>query len=153
MPKMSLTGLVKFMTAGHAGQWKVLQDFKFPKTPEPVAMALYYKDTLTRIKAFHDRAYPPQWLREQSQALLEEARFQQGQTAQRTRENARAVQQYCDFIGARKFKIIKSLRLKTHYSGVTISVVPDLFVLEGKQQKLFKFNFGKVEPSDIASWP
>jgi hypothetical protein len=149
MIRLSLKGLAKYIEGSPAGQRKVLQDFKFPDGDESYGMRMYYQDAVKKVLAFHRTNPGRDFLKNSATSLLAAAAAaEKPQTAQRLRHNARALKQYEEAFGARKFEILAPLKLSLAVGDVTVSVVPDLHVRERGKVKLLKLEFSTDEPSD-----
>jgi len=144
--KISLTGLAKFMTSGPAAQRKVVHDYKYPDEDEPKAMRLYYLEAVDSIKAYHLNKHPATWLDQQAERIGELAATVSGMTRSRLNNNARAVRQYAQNFGARKFTILDDLKLALFFGSVRVTVIPDLHVREYKKEKIVKLGFSRSEP-------
>jgi hypothetical protein len=129
MIKIGLKGLAKFIASSPAAQRKVLRDYKYPKR-EGEAQALYYREARLLIRRNHLRGNPEGWLSARSQELSLKAQTQSGAGALRACHNARALPEYNQFWGNKTFEILGDLSLSLSYSGVTISIYPDLHVRE-----------------------
>lgn len=148
MIKISVKGLAKFMTSSSAAQRKILRDYKHPDEDEPAAMRLYYKDATDRIVAYHRSGHDRSWLTEKAKDVAELARLTPGPAGTRLRNNSRALSFYEQHFAERSFEPQGQLRLRLEVGGVTITVSPDLYVLEKGKAKVVKLEFSKEAPSD-----
>ena len=146
MIKISLKGLAKFMTGGAAAQRKILWDFKHPD-PEGSAQARYYKEARDRIAAFHGHQHADGWLSQQAGTIASHALTSAPAAKVRLQNNARALRAYERHFGDRQFEILPDLSLELTYSGVRVSVQPDLHVRELGREKIIKLEFSKKEPN------
>jgi hypothetical protein len=149
MIKIGLKGLAKFIASSPAAQRKVLRDYKYPKR-EGEAQARYYHEARLFIRRNHSRGNPQGWLSARSQELSLKAQALSGASAVRVRHNARALREYDQFLGNKTFEILSDLSLSLSYSGVTISVYPDLHVREAGVERVIKLEFGSKPPSEVA---
>lgn len=143
MIKLSAKGLAKYITASPASQRKILQDFKYPKEDEPFAMRLYYQDAVDAIRAFHKGGQSRGWLLERADDLSRLAALNGGNSGIRLRNNSKAVRQYEVGFGSRRFAVMNELRLYLFIDKVRISVAPELYVIEGKKEKIIRLDFTK----------
>lgn len=146
MIKISLTGLAKFMTLRPAAQRKVVHDYRYPDEDEPKAMRLYYLEAVDSIKAYHLNKHPAAWLHQQAERISDLAATVGGMTRSRLNNNARAVRQYAENFGARKFTILDDLKLALVFGNVRVTVIPDLHVRETNKEKIVKLGFSRTEP-------
>jgi hypothetical protein len=150
--RINIKGLVKFMTASPAAQRKVLQDFKYPSEPEPAAMRGYYAEAQRAVRAYHKYGYPRSWLRERAKHLADQARFADASArATRLRHNARALLQYEEHFGTRRWELLPAMRFLYEAADVRVAVVPDLVVRQGAKLRIVSIAFGTTELSEIAS--
>jgi hypothetical protein len=148
MIKISLTGLAKYMTSGPAAQRKIVHDYKYPDEDEPKAMRLYYLEAVDSIKAYHLKKHPIIWLHEQSERISDLAGTVSGMTRSRLNNNGRAVRQYAQNFGARKFTILEDLKLALVFGSIRVTVIPDLHVRETNKKKIVKLGFSRTEPDE-----
>jgi hypothetical protein len=100
--QISVKGLAKFMTAGADRQRKILKDFKFDT--EGKAQAVYYGEARAIIKRFHREQRDRTYLEIEAAALAAGSKSASvKETAARLRNNSRAIQQYAQFFGERKY--------------------------------------------------
>lgn len=146
MIQISLKGLAKFMTASAAGQRKVLRDYKYPDT-EGQAQAAYYRDARNSIAKFHDQKFASTWLEDQAAALLAGSKSAaKPQVASRLKNNARALKCYAEHFGTTAYDVLSDVSLGLEFSGVLVTVNPDLHVSEKGKEKLLKLEFAADEP-------
>ena len=150
MIRLSVRGLAKYIVSSPSAQLKVLQDFKYPKADEPFAMRTFYIDALRAIAAFHRDRHSTDWLRSIAGTLGEQSRSESGSGARRLAQNARAITQYQQYFSTRSFDVLQPPRLRLIQENVTISVAPDLYVMESGRAKMIKFQYGGKELSDQA---
>jgi len=146
MIKISLTDLAKFMTSGPVAQRKVVHDYRYPDEDEPKAMRLYYLEAVDSIKAYYLNKHPSAWLHQQTERISDLVVTVGGMTRSRLNNNARAVRQYAENFGARKFTIIDDLKLALVFGNVRVTVMPDLHVREANKEKIVKLGFSRTEP-------
>lgn len=147
MIKISLKGLAKFMTSNSAQQRKILKDYKYPD-PEGKAQAIYYREAREFIVAYHLNQHPSNWLLEQSSILDSWASQSLGQTKTRLRYNANSLREYASHFGDKNFEILPDLYLYLSYAGITITIYPDLHVIERGKEKIIKLEFTKNKPHE-----
>lgn len=145
MIRISLKGLAKFMTAGAAAQRKILRDFKYPD-PEGRAQAMYYREARDFIKAYHKHNRESSWLMEKSENLSLLSKAAVDQTKTRLAHNSRALREYERHFGEKEYEILEDLKLELIFSGVKISVYPDLHVREKDKEKIVKLEFSVEQP-------
>src|SRR5690348_10793034 len=138
MIKLTLKGLAKYVASSPAAQRKILQDFKYPAADEPFAMRVYYREAMDCLKQYIRQQPSPEWLREQARRLTTTVDGQSAKSIERLRQNARAVLLYEKLFRAAGIEVLDTPRFKLTYHDVTISVVPDLCLLDGMRKKLLK---------------
>jgi hypothetical protein len=148
MKRISVKGLAEFMAANDAKRRTVVRRFKYPREDEAFAMIKYYQEARDAISAYHSGKRDSTWLHNVANQLEAVARSVTGHSRTRVRHNARAVHAYATNFAGREFEVLTTPRLRLNYSGVTISVVPDLRVREQSQDKIIKLEFGKDAPAE-----
>lgn len=148
MIKLTLKGLAKYIASSPAAQRKILQDFKYPAADEPFAMTVYYREAKNCLKQYIREQRSPEWLREQARQLTSTVDGQPAKSIARLRQNARAVLLYEKLFRMTGFELLDTPRFRLAYHGVTISVVPDLCLLDGTRRKLIKIQFGGKKLAD-----
>lgn len=99
-PRVTLTGLAKYMMASSSQQRKILRDYKYPK-PEGTAQAKYYRDTYRLLYSFHSRGHDVSWLLAQAD-FLATTRAPANRSAQRRVDrNVAAIRRYVKYFGSR----------------------------------------------------
>lgn len=142
MIKIGMKGLAKYMTSNESQKRRILRDYKF-RDPEGSAQAIYYREARDLIEAFHAKSHDLGWLMEKAGQLRALAEETSGLTKSRLVNNARAFQLYQQHFGSKVFEVKESLRKKLQISGVAISIIPDLHVVERGIEKLIKLEFAK----------
>lgn len=144
--QVSLTGLADFMTASAVRQRTIVKQYKYPDDDEARAKVLYYREARDRIAMYHRSPRAPAWLHAQATELQQLARRSpKGRSRVRLEHNARGVTAYAEHFSSKKYSVQRNLRLELRYGDVRVSVVPDLYVIDGPKPKLIKLEFG-VEP-------
>jgi hypothetical protein len=146
--RLGIKSLAKYMTASPASQRKILLDAKYPNEDEPYAMRLYYREATERIVAYHRNDHEENWLLAKADDLAQLATFTGGNSATRLRHNSRALRQYKQVFASRRFVPQSQLRLSWDVDQVRISVVPELYVLEGAKAKVIKLDFSSNQPDE-----
>lgn len=142
MIKLTLKGLAKYIASSPSAQRKILQDFKYPSADEPFAMRVYYREAMDCLKQYIREQRSPEWLREQARQLTVTQDGQSAKSISRLRQNARAVLLYERLFRTMGVQVLDTPRFRLTFHGVTISVVPDLCLLDGTRKKLIKIQFG-----------
>jgi len=145
MIKISLKGLAKFMTGSPANQRKVLRNYKHPD-PEGQVQRVYYKEARDVVVAFHKHGHDKRWLLNKAEQLAKQGDLMGGRAGSRFSHNARGLRGYARYFAGRKLRVLQDLHLRLGFSGVNITITPDLYVVERKQEKVIKFEFSKAEP-------
>jgi hypothetical protein len=145
--RITVKGLAKFMRKGPAGQRTVLRDFKYPREPEARAQTIYYAEARNGIREYHSSGNDPASLVGAVDALRKKADRAAGQTKIRLEHNIRAMETYLHHFSSKHFQILKSPNLAYFHGSVVVSSVPDLFVREGKSEKLIRIDLG-ADPTD-----
>jgi len=146
MIKISVKGLAKFMTSSAVTQRKILRDYKYPD-PEGKAQAIYYRESRDFITAFHKNGSDSNWLIERADNLAKLSRVVDGHTKTRLSHNARALREYSNHFGHKKFEILQNMKLELLFSDVIISIYPDLHIREKGQEKIVKLEFSSEQPN------
>lgn len=139
---LSLTGLVGYMTGSATAQRSTLRNFKYPD-PESAARIQYYDRTRKAITKYHRRDHAASWLIGQAGILRAEAQGEEGYRRTRLRHNARTLEAYARHFADRQFEIRTIPKLRLSYGRVSVSTFADLFVFDGKLERLIKFNFSE----------
>jgi hypothetical protein len=148
MIKLSLKGLAKYVASSPAAQRKILQDFKYPAGDEPFAMRVYYREAMDCLKHYIREQHSPDWLQEQARQLTSKVDGAAAKSIGRLRQNARAVLLFERLFRKTGIEVLETPRFRLTYHGVTISVVPDLCLLDGTRKKLVKIQFGGKKLAD-----
>lgn len=140
--KISLTGLVDYMTGSPTEQRRLLEQYKYPKDDEPRAKILYYREAKERVQGFHRASREPEWLIQQADALETLAQVSTGRGKTRLKHNARTLLDYHKHFSGREFEVLEGLKLSLEFGKVIVSVVPDLHVRERGKEKIIKLHLG-----------
>jgi len=146
MKRVTVKGFANFVVARPAKQRKIVHDFKFPD-PEGRAQAAYYREARKGISTYHTKNYEVDWLITTAEKLDDLADSAPQIAGTRLRHNSRAIRQYAEAFASKRYEVFTSGTFELVHNDVNIAVHPDLFVREGSQLKLIKFDFG-VEPPD-----
>jgi len=111
-------------------------------------MRLYYKGATDRIRAYHRSGHDRDWLQARVKDLSERAHLTPGRAGTRLRHNARALSLYEKHFAHRTLEPQGQFHLRLDVGNVTITVCPDLCVIEKGKLKLIKLEFSEDEPSD-----
>jgi hypothetical protein len=144
--KLSVKGLAQFMTAGPAKQRTVLRTQKFPSKQENVAIIVYYGEARRAIEEYHENDNDPAMLVSAVDKISKKEVSASGQTAVRLNHNIRGIQTYLTHFGDRKFTILETPKIKYVRNNVTVSAMPDLFVVENGHRKIIKLDFSEKPP-------
>jgi len=148
MIKLSLKGFADFMNAGAAKQRTILRQYKYPDEDEARAKIIYYREARDRICAYHKACEHPDWFETQAAGLAILAASSGKHARSRLNHNARALLQYREHFAERKYQVLDEVVLRYSVGEVTISVVPDLHVIEDGSEKIIKLEFSKNQPLD-----
>jgi hypothetical protein len=143
---ITVKGLADFMTANPARQRTILREYKYPNLNDARAKIHYYREARDTVVAYHKGNKDEDWLRAQIASLLTTANVSSAGAQKRLRNNARALTAYAKHFGGREFDVLAKLNWKLVYSGVSISVQPDLHVREKGTEKIIKLEFSVEEP-------
>ena len=146
--RLTLKGVAKYVASSPAAQRKILQEFKYPAADEPFAMRIYYREAMDCLKQYIRHQHSPEWLQEQARRLTSTLDSQPAKSVERLRQNARAVLLYETLFRTTGIEVLDVPRPRLTFHGVTISVVPDLCLLEGTRKKLVKIQFGGKKLAD-----
>ena len=133
------------MTSRSSGQRKTLCDYKYPH-PEGKAQAGYYRDARNAIARYHRNQCPPNWLKAQAELLAVNANAATGQRRTRLNHNARALRAYERYFSSKQLVVLADLPFELVFSGVHVTVAPDLHVQEDDREKIIKLDFTVQEP-------
>jgi len=148
MIKLSLKGFASFMTASATRKRSILSDYKYPEEDKAQAKIFYYREARDRISAFHHAKRDRNWLIAESHHLQAIAGDSSEGREKRLKNNAIALRAYAKYFGHRNFEILESIKLKLIFDDVTISVYPDLHVIERGREKIVKLEFSVNQPSE-----
>ena len=139
-PRISLTGLVKYMTASPSQQRKVLRDHKFPD-PEGIAQAKYYQNATRAIIAFHRNTHDRSWLEARADALIAQKAGARGRAKTKLDQNAAVLRSYARSFSDQALELVETPKLVYTHAALDITVTPHLSVIERKQQRLIRLRF------------
>src|SRR5262245_48340896 len=148
MIKLTLKGLAKYIASSPSVQRKILQDFKYPSADEPFAMRVYYQEAMDCLKQYIREQRSSEWLRERARQLTVAEDGQSAKSIGRLRQNARDILLYEKLFRTTGVEVLDTPKFRLSYHGVTISVVPDLCLLDGTRTKLVKIQFGGTKLAD-----
>ncbi len=140
--KLSIKGLVDYMTGTPTEQRNILRQYKYPSDDDSHAKIIYYRDARERIQAFHQSPHSSEWIISQASALGDLARISSGRTKTRIGHNSRALLQYQKHFSMRNFEMLPPLKLGLQFEDVSISITPDLHIRENGSEKIVKLHFG-----------
>ena len=109
-------------------------------------MTIYYREARDRIGVFHSAGYDVAWLNQEAGRLQLFAEASQGMRRTRLRHNGRALRSYARHFGKKKFRVLDDLRMSLIYGDVAITVIPDLHVMEGTQERIIKLELADKQP-------
>ena len=143
-PRVTLTGLAKFMMASSSQQRKILLNYKYPK-PEGSAQAKYYRDTYRILHSFHSRGHNVSWLLAQAD-FLAATPAAVDRSAHRIDRNVAAIRRYAKYFGSRSLHSHKETpRLTISYAGLLIKATSDVFASESRFDRLIKYQFAQSD--------
>lgn len=148
MKQISVKGLAEFTGASPSQQRTIVRRYKYPKEDEARAMRIYYREVRDVVEAHHRRGNGPGWLLEEAARLATLSDFLEGRSRTRLRHNVRGLRAYAAHFAVRPFEVLRGVSAPMTFGDVRISVVPDLHVREGKNEKVVKLEFGVNPPSD-----
>lgn len=136
------------MTASAARQRKIISDYKYPREEEASARIVYYREARAHISEFHASGHDESWLRSKSRELNAAANSRYGSRRTRLKNNARALREYARHFSHKGFDLLPDITYGLRFGDVTVTVTPDLHVLEDGAEKFIKLGFSTDEPSD-----
>lgn len=142
MIKLSLKGLAKYIASSPSTQRRILQDFKYPAADEPFAMRMYYREATDCLKVYIKERQSKEWLRLRASEIAVSRHEQSPAGARRLQQNANAVLLYEKHFGGEDLEVLDRPKFRLNFHGVSISVVPDLYVRDAAKTKLIKLQFG-----------
>lgn len=148
MKQISVKGLADFMAAGPSAQRTIIRRYKYPKEDEARAMRVYYREAKEVVEAHHKRAGDSGWLLEEASRLETLASYLSGPKRTRLRHNVRCLRAYEANFAKRSFEVLPTVSAPLTFGDIRISVVPDLHVREGKNEKVIKLEFGVDAPEE-----
>jgi len=149
--KISMKGLARFMTEDAVKQRKTLFTYKYPDDRESKAQRAYYRDATQAIERFHAVVRNSSWLLNRAVPLETEAMAlsdEQWRRKTRLNHNARAMREYANSFGNRRFKLLDRVSFSLAHQSVNVNVFPDLRVEERGLEKWIKFDFTAGETDD-----
>ncbi len=148
MKQISIKGLAEFMAAGPSKQRTVVRRYKYPREDEARAMRIYYREARDVVEAHHRRGNGSSWLLDEATRLATLSDYLTGRSRTRLRHNVRGLRAYEAHFAGRPFEVLRGISAPLIFGDVRISVVPDLHVREGKNERVIKLEFGVNPPSD-----
>lgn len=148
MKQISIKGLAEFMAAGPSKQRTVVRRYKYPREDEARAMRIYYREARDVVEAHHRRGNGSGWLLDEATRLATLSDYLAGRSRTRLRHNVRGLRAYEAHFAGRPFEVLRGISAPLIFGDVRISVVPDLHVREGKNERVIKLEFGVNPPSD-----
>ena len=148
MKQISVKGLADFMAAGPSKQRTIIRRYKYPTEDEARAMRTYYREAKDVVEAHHRRGGDSTWLIDEAARLESLAGYLEGQSRTRLRHNVRGLRAYGANFAMRPFEILPGIKAPLTFGDIRISVVPDLHVREGRNEKVIKLEFGVDGPSE-----
>jgi hypothetical protein len=142
MIKITVKGLAKYIASSPSGQRRILQDFKYPAADEPFAMKVYYREATDCLKSFIRGHHSQEWLRQRAIEMTASALEHSTASARRLQQNAKAVLLFEKHFDSKTLEVLECPRFRLTLHGVSISVVPNLFLRDGAKTKLIKLQFG-----------
>jgi len=147
MKRLTLTGFVDYMTSEASKQRSILKQYKYPEEDESRAKILYYRDARDRIAAYHRGNENPDWLTQNANQLQLLAKICTGSRKTRLSHNARVLSAYRKYYSKNNYQLLPDIHFALQFEDVLIGVRPDLHVMEGRREKIIKFEFGVKRPS------
>lgn len=142
MIKLSLKGLAKYIASSPSTQRRILQDFKYPAADEPFAMRMYYREATDCLKVYIKERQSKEWLRLRAIEIAASRHEQSRASARRLRQNANAVLLYEKHFSGCDLEVLERPKFRLNFHGVSVSIVPDLYLRDGAKTKLIKLQFG-----------
>ena len=147
MKSISLKGLADFVDATVTKQRAIVRQYKYPKDDEARAKIVYYREARDVVEAYHRTKKPPAWLEEEAMRLDVIGGGVVGRARTRLRHNSRGIRQYAKHFSSKAFEPLNELKMFLSFGDVRVSVVPDLHVREGTEERVIKLEFGVDSPS------
>ena len=98
-------------------------------------MRVYYREAMECLKHYIREQHSPDWLQEQARQLTSQVDGEAAKSIGRLRQNARAVLLFERLFRTTGIEVLETPRFRLTYHEVTISVVPDLRLLDGTRKK------------------
>jgi hypothetical protein len=99
------------------------------------------------LKHYIREQHSPSWLQEQARQFTSKVDGEAAKSIERLHQNARAVLLFERLFRTTGIEVLETPRFRLTYHGVTISIAPDLCLLDGTR-KLVKIQFGGKKPAD-----
>jgi hypothetical protein len=148
-PQLSLKGFAQYFTGNPTKQREILRKAKYPKEDASQAQITFYRDSRLYITKYHKNNYEQDWLLEKAAELSTKSLHEtSNHKITKLKNTARVLRQYAKHFSETEFNILSGIRIPIQFSGVKISVVPDLHVVENNKEKIIKFEFSANKPSD-----
>jgi hypothetical protein len=135
-PRLTLPRLAEYMTASESSKRKLLMEHKYPDTADVKRMQRFYQEAKLKIAAYHRNRHTADWL--VSQAVMYEQRVPveiRENERRRLQGTADVLHAYAANFANRQFGMRDPVALTLCFRGVTITVRPDLHVVERKREK------------------
>lgn len=149
MIKLSLKGLVKFMTANASQQRKILHDFKNPD-PEGAAQTTYYREARNLIRRFVRGSLTEADLLKKGAEMELVGRATGGASGTRLGHNGRAIRQYVAHFRQKQLSALPDCSFAFVHNTVRVSIHPELHIRERRTEKLVRLEFSEEPPKEKA---
>lgn len=146
--KLSLKGFAAFTIASPTKKVSILHDYKYPSSNNAHAKIIYYQKARNKIVEYHKLDRDESWLENEAMSIDSLVMLSTGPSKTRLKNNARGLRQYSKYFADKKFIILDDFNRKFIIDDVSISVRPDLHILENGIEKLIKFEFTEIKPKN-----
>ena len=142
IPRVTLTGLAKFMMATSSQQRAILHKYKFDE-PESAAVRKYYREAYNTLHRYYRGNRQVSWLYSEADALESQATPLNQQMELRIENNADTIRQFATCFD-RSIKDQETLPVLSYsHANLFVRVTTDVFGKEKGHDRLIKFHFAK----------
>ena len=141
-PRVTLTGLAKFMMATSSQQRAILHKYKFDE-PESAAVRKYYREAYNTLHRYYIGDHQVPWLYGEADALESQATPLNRQMELRIENNADTIRQFAQCFSRSITDQEAPPVLSYSHANLFVKVTPDVFGKEKGRDRLIKFHFAR----------
>jgi hypothetical protein len=142
--RVSVSCLAELASSGGRSVTSALRPYKLNKGGEGFIRSIYYKPTITAIRAYHLAGNSPQTFDKAVRELEALAASTTKKTVRaKCTNNVRAIEAYRRIYGNRNFTIRANHRLRYLVGGIVVTAQPDVWAQEEGSEVLLKIGIAK----------